>query len=85
MTRLGKRNIVHLTDEEKKARSKAYKQLFKLDKDIKISCQCPMCGCTHYILDKPPLPRIMPLKRFCKSCANFADDDYEDTYSVRLY
>jgi hypothetical protein len=85
MTRLGKRNIVHLTDDEIKANKRAYKARFKLPALIKINCECPGCGCLHYIMDAPPLPRIMPLKRFCKSCANFADDDYYTEYSVRLY
>lgn len=73
-----------MSDEEKKARAKAYKESFKPMPDIEIPCRCPRCERIYIISDRPPLPK-KPLRRFCDNCRTFADNTSDDEYSMRVY
>jgi ribosomal protein L44E len=70
-----------MTDEERKARAKAYKQSFKPAPDVEINCKCPRCETKHTIMDRPPVPS-KTLRVYCKTCKTFADNcDDSEVYS----
>ena len=84
-TRIGKRNIQHLTSEQRRENQKRYKEVTmkSLHKEYVVECKCPKCCRRHNVImnQKPFItPRV-----YCVLCqgARYQDDPVQ--YVIKIY
>jgi hypothetical protein len=84
-TRKGIGNRFKMTDEERRERQKAYKEVTmkSLHKEYTVEAKCPRC-CTMHTVIMTQMPFILP-RVYCEACKGCRTADELVTYNMKIF